>query len=65
MIKDKIYTEDEIQSVWKQFHYHPQSIVYSDDNGVTWNKPPSMDTGKWARFSIVNENRFEWIYKLC
>lgn len=64
MEKDKIYTEDEIQTVWQQFAKNPHSIVWSDDEGKTWNDIPSIDTGKWARFSIINGNYVKWVYKL-
>lgn len=65
MIKDKIYTHNEIQSVWLQFAKDPRSILWSDNDGLTWNEVPSMDTGKWSRFSIVDGKRVYWVYKLA
>jgi hypothetical protein len=35
MIKDKIYTEKEIQEVWQQHSKNCNSILWSDDNGLT------------------------------
>lgn len=64
MEKDKIYTENDMQQVWKQFGIKPHSIVWSDNKGDTWNDVPSMDTGKWSRRSIVNGELVKWIYKL-
>lgn len=63
MVKDRIYLIDEIQSVWNRWHYHPNTVLYSDDNGVTWKEPPSMDTGKWELFTIINGDRIDWIFK--
>lgn len=63
MREGKVYTENEIQSVWRQFHNDPLSVAYSDDEGKTWKPVPSMDTGKWARFSLVNGKRIAWVYK--
>lgn len=65
MKKGKIYTQDEIQSVWSQFHYKPHSVVWSDDNGETWNEVPSMDTGKW-HMSTIKENgqKVKWVFKI-
>lgn len=60
----RIYTQDQIQSVWKQFYNNPSSVVWSDDNGETWNEVPSMDTGKWAMFTLRDGNRVQWIFKL-
>ena len=64
MIKDKIYTEKEIQEVWQQHSKNCNSILWSDDNGLTQNEPISIDTGKWARFSIINGEYVKWIYRL-
>lgn len=65
MEKGKIYTQDYIQSVWSQFHYRPQSVVWSDDGGITWNDVPSMDTGKWKMFTIKEDgNKVKWVYKI-
>lgn len=65
MEQGKIYTTDNIQSVWKQFAKNPKSIVWSDDNGDSWNEVPSMDTGKWSLFTIKEDgHRVEWIFKL-
>lgn len=59
----KVYGRDEIQSVWRQFHYHPKTVVWSDDNGDTWNEPPSMDTGKWPLKTLKDGNFVDWIFK--
>lgn len=64
MEKGKIYTQEHIQKVWRQFHEEPRSLVWSDDNGETWNEVPSMDTGKWALFTIKDGNIVEWIFKI-
>jgi len=37
---------DNIQEVYAKFHESPNSVVYSEDGGITWKTPP-MDTGKW------------------
>lgn len=63
MESGKIYRQDEIQAIWKQFHYNPSSVVWSDDRGATWNEVPSMDTGKWPMFSIKNGEKVDWIFK--
>lgn len=61
----KVYTQDFIQAVWSQFHNDPHSVVWSDDDGETWNEVPSMDTGKW-RMSTDKEDgtRAHWIFKI-
>jgi len=46
-VKVKIYTIDDIQIVYRRFHENPHSVVYSIDNGLTW-QSPEMDTGKWG-----------------
>jgi len=46
-MKIKTYTWDNIQTVYKRFHENPHSVVYSIDNGLTW-QSPEMDTGKWG-----------------
>lgn len=45
--KIKIYGWEEIQTVYRQFNNNPHSVVYSIDNGLTW-QSPEMDTGKWG-----------------
>lgn len=46
-MKIKTYTWEDIQVVYKQFHENPHSVVYSIDDGLTW-QSPEMDTGKWG-----------------
>ena len=43
MVRGRIYTKEQIQIVWKQFHKDCNSVVWPDDNGQTWNDPPSID----------------------
>lgn len=57
----KIYTRGEIQTVYKQFNVNPKSVVYSNDNGMTWQSPP-MDTGKWALSEEVNGELVDWVF---
>jgi hypothetical protein len=64
MEKGQIYTQERIQSVWSQFHYKPHSVVWSDDNGESWNDVPSMDTGKWAMSTMKDGNKVKWIFKI-
>jgi len=45
--KIKIYGWNDIQTVYEQFNKNPHSVVYSFDNGLTW-QSPEMDTGKWG-----------------
>lgn len=42
-----MYGRDEIQTVYRQFSINPHSVVYSIDNGLSW-QSPEMDTGKWG-----------------
>lgn len=42
-----MYGWEEIRSVYRQFNINPHSVVYSIDNGLTW-QSPEMDTGKWG-----------------
>lgn len=42
-----MYGWEEIQTVYKQFNKNPHSVVYSIDNGLTW-QSPEMDTEKWG-----------------
>ncbi|MDD4111353.1 MAG: hypothetical protein PHS54_07460 [Clostridia bacterium] len=61
---ETIYTINEIQSVWKQFYYFPETVQISENSGQTWQEPPSMDTGKWALFTIDKDgNRVDWVYR--
>lgn len=46
-MKIQIYTWDDIQKVYKRFSENPHSVVYSIDNGLTW-QSLEMDTGKWG-----------------
>lgn len=65
MKEGMIYTQDNIQSVWRQFHYNPHSVVWSDDDGATWNNVPSMDTGKWSMSTIKDGGaKAEWVFKV-
>lgn len=65
MIEDTIYTIDNMQPVWIQFHRNPQSVVWSDDQGQTWNGVPSMDNGgKWALFTVKEGQRVDWQFKI-
>lgn len=45
--KIKMYGWKEIRSVYRQFNKSPHSVVYSIDNGLSW-QSPEMDTGKWG-----------------
>lgn len=42
----RIYTMDEIWTVYDRFSQCGWSVVYSSDGGITWQSCP-MDTGKW------------------
>lgn len=35
------------KKVYFQLNRNPHSVVYSIDNGLTW-QSPEMDTGKWG-----------------
>ena len=52
------YTSKEIQKVYKQFHNNYYSVLYSADNGLTFQYCP-FDTGKWH----INEWIFLFIEK--
>lgn len=41
------YSWDNIQKVYRRFAENPRSVVYSTDDGFTW-QSPEMDTGKWG-----------------
>jgi hypothetical protein len=56
----KTYKINEIQKVYKQFYINPHSVVYSEDNGLTWKSPP-MDTGKWNLCEYINPWLFAFI----
>ena len=47
MQKDVIYDTHNMQIIWFQFAKDCNSILISKDKGVTWEEPPSVDTGKW------------------
>jgi hypothetical protein len=42
----KTYDRTEIQKVYKQHHYHCGTVLYSTDNGYTW-QSVGVDSGKW------------------
>lgn len=48
----KIYTFKEIQKVYKQHHFKCGTVLYSTDNGVTW-QSVGMDSGKWDIYKWV------------
>lgn len=64
MQKGNIYSQLNMQLIWRQFHLDPHSLVYSDDNGETWNEVPSMDTGKWKLYTIRSGLITEWVFKV-
>jgi len=43
----KMYGWDDIRIVYRQFHECAWTVVYSIDDGLTWQSCP-MDTGKWG-----------------
>ena len=63
MKKITTYTTDQLQEVWKQFAINPYSVVYSSDGGMTWQSPPSMDTGKWnIQYYEFSSKDKPWIF---
>lgn len=46
-MKIQTYTWTDIQKVYRRFAENPHSVVYSIDNGLTW-QSPETDTGKWG-----------------
>lgn len=56
MKKDCIYDTRNMQIIWTQHTKDCNSILISKDNGVTWENPPSVDTGKWYYI--------DWLFKL-
>ena len=47
MKKGVIYDTRNMQIIWMQFARDCHSILISKDKGITWEEPPSVDTGKW------------------
>ena len=43
---EKIYDVSQIQTVYKQHHSYPGTVLYSTDNGVMW-QTVGVDSGKW------------------
>lgn len=64
MKKGRIYTQDSMQTIWGQFAYDPHSIVWSDDDGESWNDVPGMDTGKWQLFTLRDGKPHKWVFRL-
>lgn len=64
MNKGQTYTTESMQKIWRQFHLDPHSLLYSDDNGETWNEVPSMDTGKWRLYTVRNGQIVNWVFKV-
>lgn len=57
MKKDAIYNTDNMQLVWMQYHKDCNSILVSQDGGLTWSQPPFVDSGKWYYK--------DWLFKLA
>lgn len=49
----RTYDSSEIQTVYRRHHSHCGTVVYSTDNGYTW-QSVGMDSGKW--------NLHEWLF---
>ena len=64
MKKNVIYKGRDIETVWRQFEKNSNSVVWSGDKGKTWNDFISKDVSEWEMFSIINDKKVNWIYKL-
>lgn len=42
----RTYDQTSIRKVYHRYHRHFGTVIYSDDNGITWH-PVGVDTGKW------------------
>lgn len=63
MIINKIYNQEDMQFIEKQFAIDSGSIQYSNDHGKTWNDVPSTDIGKWTKETLKDNKLVYWIFK--
>jgi len=53
MIAFETYDHNVMQKIYRRHHAHYGSVLYSDDNGITW-KVAGSDPGKW--------HIYEWLF---
>ena len=59
----KIYDTSNMQIIWRQHAMACGCIEISMDNGVTWQQPPSVDTGKWSYHYNDSGERNPWLFR--